>query len=651
MTKQHLWLPEEPAVDRELPEGIDVVATCHWQAGGPFGGLAAVMQHLLPQMLRQTPELVADHRDEILYLFPELTQQLGPARPSLVSTTEHAERTRYFGNGYIRGMAQSLVTLLINFSAATQPLTLCFRQLDAADFSEQEFLAILLRRAQPQTLRVILTGLPEVIPDLTEAISRYAKADLTSAGGKVNESNKSVLELARLFIESDGRIRYPQVIAAYLSSPVKFREELHDARAEFLSVKPSRGQLIGPIPFHRERGSDPGGAGRRALREALELCVAIGYSRATVELGLRGRQVTDPDEYQEDYCHFTAKAASAYIPLGELGKSHELYQEMLDRYPEVLKVQMNTRYAIAMLHTRFFEPRDHTAALQLVNEARALAKKEADPVERIYFEVFHDNGLSLVEMHRGNLELALKLVTDGLTRVELELPSDRYIVHRTQLRHNRARLLAAMRRFEEAEGEFTKLIALDPAHVEYHVDRANIYRRQGKLGQALRDYDRAVEVSAPFSELFFNRADLRAELGDFAGALADLRYAVDLDPKFVEATINLGSLLLDSDPGQAARVLQAGLEYSPKKAEVHYLLGLALEAEGDIRGAGLAYDNAISCDQECAGALVARAGIRQNLGNLVGARGDLEQAAKCVTDPEDQAAIKYNLELLISGAA
>jgi hypothetical protein len=203
------------------------------------------------------------------------------------------------------------------------------------------------------------------------------------------------------------------------------------------------------FPYHREHGSDPAGAGRRALRQALEHCVAVGYSAATVDFGMRGRAVCDPVEHQQDYCHFTAKAANALVPMGRLAESLELYRE-LRRRDAIAQVHMTCAYAIAMLHTRFFTPRDHDQALEWANSGRALASAEPDPIERAYFEVFADNGIALIEMHRGNLQDALQLVSNGMERLERELPADRYLVHRSQLLHNRARLLVATRRWRPA---------------------------------------------------------------------------------------------------------------------------------------------------------------------------------------------------------
>ena len=74
--------------------------------------------------------------------------------------------------------------------------------------------------------------------------------------------------------------------------------------------------------------------------------------------------------------------ADTLIPLGGLDESMELYLE-LRRRNVTAKVHMTTSYAIAMLYTRFFQPRDHEAAIQWQNNAAAIASILPDARERL----------------------------------------------------------------------------------------------------------------------------------------------------------------------------------------------------------------------------------------------------------------------------
>jgi len=61
--------------------------------------------------------------------------------------------------------------------------------------------------------------------------------------------------------------------------------------------------------------------------------------------------------------------------------------------------------------------------------------------------------------------------------------------------------------------------------------------------------------------------------------------AIALDPKMAEAHLNLGILLLEKDPAQAAASLKKAVELLPSQSRPRFLLGVALERSGDVTGA------------------------------------------------------------------
>jgi tetratricopeptide (TPR) repeat protein len=206
------------------------------------------------------------------------------------------------------------------------------------------------------------------------------------------------------------------------------------------------------------------------------------------------------------------------ISLDRLTECVELLRELRRRYP-LPRVQMTSAYALAMVYTRFLVPADHDTALELANAARAIAALEPDPVEAVFFQVYQDNGLALIETHRGNLQRAFDLVDAGLRRLDREVPTSRYVVHRSQLLHNRARALIALGRLDEAYADLTVLIGWDPYYVEYHTDRGNVSRRRGDLAAAL-----AVLGEDP--DVLGNRGIAYTDLGRYGEALADFDRAL-----------------------------------------------------------------------------------------------------------------------------
>jgi tetratricopeptide (TPR) repeat protein len=618
----------------------DIVVSCHARLRGPYSGTRRVLEAVMADAQHRCPDLVDKHRVELLYAVPELSAIIGPAPESLVSATPHAERTRYFGHSLIRAMSQGIITFLVEYAARARPgrdapLTLALDDVDAAEATEQELIELIVRRADPATLRLAVGAAADELPaTLDEALRTWAQRVDAPQLPSVDD-DRTPAELARAYVDSDGTSDDPAQSSAYESVPDDLRRRLHDERAAELEADCDLGLRLGAIPYHRERGSDPAGAGRNSLRAALEECVAAGYSAATVEFGMRGRVLCDPVAHQQDYCHFTAKAASALIPLGRTDECARLYHELRRRYA-LPRVQMTCSYAIAMLHTRFFEPRDHDAALEWANNARALAGREDDPVDGAFFQVYQDNGLALIEMHRGNLDRALDLVEAGIARLDRELDDDRYVMHRSQLLHNRARLLVAFGRLDEALAQFTSLIELDPWYVEYHTDRAAIARRRGDLTVALADYDRAIEVSAPLPELFYNRADVRAQCEDTEGALEDLDHLLDMEPTFVLGRLLRGTLRLDGgDLRGALQDVRAGLSEQPDDPRLLSLLALAQQSDGAGDDALASFDRALEIDPTFVPALVDRAVLAHELGRDASAVEDLTRALELTGDDAD----------------
>jgi len=64
-------------------------------------------------------------------------------------------------------------------------------------------------------------------------------------------------------------------------------------------------------------------------------------------------------------------------------------------------------------------------------------------------------------------------------------------------------------------------------------------------------------------------------------AHAEYERAIELDPKFFEAFLNLGTLLLESDPKAAVPPLRKAVDLQPAQNHPRYLLAVALDRSGD----------------------------------------------------------------------
>ena len=625
---KHTWVLGEHAIDRvRLVAGIDPAALSvdsHRRLRGPYSGSCVVLNTLVPDAHRERPELVRAHRACILYAAPGLSAVIGEAPATLTFSTPHQDRTRFFGLGYVRAVSQDIVTFL-NEYARRRPLTIFFDNAHQADPTEQEFLELLLRRSVPEQLRILVGTTGEALPErLAGALRTYAhRVDTSAAAAAAAAGNQD--RPARAYIDSDGTSDDPDLLAAYQRTDAGVRAALHDERADELEANGDWELCLGAIPYHRERGTDRGKA-CRALSTALEHCLAMGFYAALHDFGERGMAVADPLTQQQEYSHFTAKAATALVSLGFPREAETMFLGLRERYA-LPRVHMSTSYNLAMLYTRWYAPehKDHDLAKGFCNNAIALAVQERDPALRAFYTVFQSNGLALVEMHRGNLDRSLRLVTDGIARLDRELSADMYLVHRSQLLHNRARVLLALGRLDECMADFDRLIAIDPNHSEYYLDRGNAARRKGDDTAALADYDRAAELGIPFPEIYYNRGDVRAASGDAAGAIEDFGWVLEMEPDHLDARIGHAELLIEVEElERAAADLVEGLARHPASAELHALAGLAALLTGEDRQARECLDRALALEPELAAA-------RAHRGVLASRRGEHELAVTDLT--------------------
>jgi tetratricopeptide (TPR) repeat protein len=629
-----------------------VVARCHRGLRGPYTGVDAVLAEVLPDAAAHWPDLVEAHRVELLYGIPELERLIGPAPETLASASPFQERTRFFGLLMIRCMNQGIVTFLLRYAKKVLErdgvaLSVAFDEAHAAEPTTTEFLALLVRRADPALLRVVVGGVDgSWSAELDSVAARFCDHLVADPTPRAAESRTDA-ELARAFVASDGTSDDPAELAAYEQADAELLARLHDERAAELEPDAGWSLRTGAIPYHHEHGSDPTGRGRLALHAAMKRCAEIGFCASIVDFGLRGRPLCDPDEHQQQFCSFTIQVASALISFGRMDESLQMYLSLKQRYV-LPRVHMHANYGIAMLYTRFFTPRDHELALAYQNDAVALAGVSTDPVLRTTDEVFQRNGLALVEMHRGNLARSLELVTSGIERMNATLPPDRFVVHRSQLLYNKARVMVALGHLDEALADFDTLVEWDPYYTDYFSERAKISRKRGDFEAALADYDRAVSKSPPFPELYYNRGTARLAVGDEDGALADFGYVLEMEPDDVDTRLSRADLLLGRGDLDAAEAdVLVGLETRPEEPRLLCTRGVIALERGDNTAAKEWFDQALAIDPTYPAALINRAVASFEDGDPQSAVDDLTSVVDLVGDDPD---VLYNRGLAYQAA-
>lgn len=382
--------------------------------------------------------------------------------------------------------------------------------------------------------------------------------------------------------------------------------------------------------------------------------------------GPRGVPVRDVDldRYRDEgFHHAMAEAGAALLPtLAEDGEEwwrllhrtttalaaldrEEAARALLDHARRVSahpKHRATAAYATAMLLVRHHDPgeRDPEEAMAWINEAVALTSLLPDRRERAFHLGFDLNGKALIEVRRGNTEVALRLVQQAIELAERDLEPGRHPVHKAVLRANRAQLTALMGDAEGALADLDAVIAADPGYADPYLDRGNLLHRLGRLEEALADYETAMRVGPPFPEPYYNRSEIRYARGDLAGALADLDHAIELDPGFTDAYVNRAGLLVALDELDRAR---ADAERDLDNPYLLCVLGQVEAAQGSRVKARKAYDSALRRDPRLAAVWAGRGALAFEEGDHETSIADLTRAIEL----EESAEVLFNRSLAL----
>ncbi|NLU81130.1 tetratricopeptide repeat protein [Micromonospora sp. HNM0581] len=672
----HLWITAVSRRDRDratsdlrLPPVLAEVSA-HRRLRGPYTAAGAVLRSVLPDALARRSELGPRHHVEILTAAPEFARSVPPMRTTLEHRETSDARTRYQARLHTMRISHGLADILRDYLVALDdgPRTLLIDDVADADPTDQEFIAVILRRLAPAQLTVVVStgtgplteppgpisvSLPMTLAERTRRLTGYA--DGVVPAGHVHDEAvlagldaSAVVALAREYVSTDclsGDLRQQ---AAYRSVADVDRVELHDERRRQLLGIGEPSLLLGAVPFHAERAGLPPAEVARVLRNAQLHCKNRGLYHAAVEFGERARtsidRATDPDLWWE----ITGDVTTSLSAAGRAEEAEQWYDEAraISIDPAV---HMHAAYGTAMLFARHYGDgqRDSVRARRWLNQAVAIASLLPDPKERAFQSVFQRNGIALVETREGRPEEALRLLNEGMAWLDRELAPDEQMLHRTGLRYNRAQVYGMMGRLTEALADFTSVIDVDPNFADHYFNRGNILRRLGRNEEALADYEQALLLSPPFPEAYYNRGDVRLELGDVVGALADFDRVLELDPEHVDARSNRAAIRCElGDVDGAWDDVEAGLVLADANPYLRCLQARILTERGDVTAAFQAVRRVLDADPTLAEAWAIRGGLRYQAGDLAGAIADFDRAIEL----GDRLEFRYNRAMVCQSA-
>lgn len=652
----HVWIVAPFRRDREQTlqtmnrvTDVSYYIDCHRNLRGPYTGTGELLRKLVPEVYQTYPDSVNAHGTEILTIAPELKSLAVLSTETLTSLAASGERTIYYSHLRTLHLAHGIVDFVLEYLSSEQTghYSIIFENVDMADPLDQEFLSVLLRRADPHQLLITVNTASESLAEpLRSVLTTRARAIQLPP---VHEQPQFIPEqytpamradMARAYIESECTSDNPFEKAAYDSLEPATRQQWHDARAEALDKQGQWTLHLGAIPYHRERGQDPSGIGVQALQAALKYCLNMAFYEAAIEFGYRGRKLIDGGKQLDMYWAFTKDITTALAALSRGVEAETLFNETRE-LTDNPAIHMYAAYATSMLYTRHHEPerRDMHIAKRWIQEAIAIAQLLPDPKERTFHTVFNQNGLALIEVRLGRPYEAQRLVVEGLERLDRELEPGEHLLQRSVMVYNRAQVNNVLKKFDQAIADFTTLIAMDPHYSEAYFERGNIYRRLGRNEEALEDYHSAIRYGPPYPEVYYNRAGVLSILGREDEALADYGYVLELDPDNIDALINRASMLYERGEYAASRRdIERGLMLNPNNAQLLCTLGLVEMEEQHPDDAQRALTSALERDPKLVAAWINRAVLEFENGNADAAIADLSHAL----DVSENATIRYN---------
>ncbi len=157
--------------------------------------------------------------------------------------------------------------------------------------------------------------------------------------------------------------------------------------------------------------------------------------------------------------------------------------------------------------------------------------------------------------------------------------------HRTSAQQNLLdKALEAVKRndYKQAIALLNQIVSADAKDYEAWTELGTAYSKEGKLGEAEKAYQRALEEKPNFMLALLNLGKLHLVKKDYASAIEPLTRAVEADPKSADANHYLGEAYLGIKKGSTAvGYLNKAIQLDPVgKAEVHLRLALLYHAAG-----------------------------------------------------------------------
>lgn len=220
------------------------------------------------------------------------------------------------------------------------------------------------------------------------------------------------------------------------------------------------------------------------------------------------------------------------------------------------------------------DPNDTQAALRLVSTLTAQNKYDEAQAALDTARARDPEAISVMvaqielDIARGDAEAALRRCNEAVARED-----------NVFARMLRGMTYTAFRRYDEARADFDRMVALEPGKAEVWVTRSDFFRQVGRVGEAVSDIEKALELDPEGLALQRKALDLFLSSGDatlFQRAGVLVEQALQLHPQDVVLKLHQAKVLQRRETApateQARAVLREITEERPRLVEAWELL-------------------------------------------------------------------------------
>lgn len=193
---------------------------------------------------------------------------------------------------------------------------------------------------------------------------------------------------------------------------------------------------------------------------------------------------------------------------------------------------------------------------------------------------------------------------------------------------------------------FDQALALEPNLDMAYVGLGEAKMHTDSTDEALADFTQALRINTNNQYAYADRASLRNDSGDVAGALDDLNQALRIDPPWQQILFFRGmTYLRENRWNEAMADFQSLQNIDPSDPRWHIGAGLIKRVHNDPKGAMSELNSACQATPPLLSALLNRAELHEELGELPAAEADFRTALN-YAENEEIASIHIDLGLV-----